>query len=146
MTGTITTERDSIDPISKPYVLVSLCLLGTPCRYHGCTHRMGHRIGHPDRIEKLRKRYSILPLCPEQLGGLPTPRPPCKVTKDGKVIDAHAVDRTMEYTRGAEECLRLAKLFDVKRAYLLKDSPACGKDYGILAKLLAKNRVTVIKV
>ena len=146
MTGAITAERGDIEPISKPYVLVSLCLLGTPCRYHGCTHRMGHRIGHPDRIKKLRKRYSILPLCPEQLGGLPTPRPPCKVTKDGKVIDAHAVDRTMEYTRGAEECLRLAKLFDVKRAYLLKDSPACGKDYGVLAKLLAKNRVTIIKV
>ena len=130
----------------KPYVLVSLCLLGTPCRYHGCTHRMGHRIGRPERIEQLRKRYSILPLCPEQLGGLSTPRPPCRVTKDDKVIDAYGVDRTIEYNRGAEECLRLAKLFDVKRAYLLKDSPACGKNYGVLAKLLAKNGIVFIKV
>ena len=130
----------------KDYVLISLCLLGTPCRYHGCTHRMGHRIGHPERIEKLRKRYSILPLCPEQLGGLPTPRPPCRVTKEGKVIDAYAVDRTTEYIRGAEECLRLAKLFSVKRAYLLKGSPACGKNYGVLAKLLPKNGIAVIKV
>jgi len=130
----------------REYILVSLCLLGTPCRYHGCAYRMGHRIGHPGRIEQLRKRYNILPLCPEQLGGLPTPRSPCRVTKENKVIDAYGIDRTSEYDHGAEEVLRLCRLFAVIRAYLLKDSPACGKNYGILAKLLAKNGIVVIKV
>jgi uncharacterized protein YbbK (DUF523 family) len=129
----------------KEYVLVSLCILGTPCRYHGKTHRMGHRIGRPQLIEKLRKRYSILPLCPEITGGLSTPRPACRVVEDN-VIDAKGIDRTAEYKKGAEECLRLCQLFDVKCAYLLKDSPACGKGYGVLAKLLESKGIRIVSV
>ena len=129
----------------KGYVLVSLCALGVPCRYHGKTHMMGHRIGRPGLIEKLKQQYSILPLCPEIMGGLPTPRPPCKA-EEGKVIDAYGKDRTSEYEKGANECLRLCHEFGVKRAYLLKNSPACGKGYGVLAKKLEKDGIHVVSV
>lgn len=130
----------------KEYVLVSLCLLGVPCRYHGKTHRMSHKIGRAKLIERLRIRYNILPLCPEQLGGLPTPRPACEVLKNGRVVHRlnKEVDVTAPYKRGAAIVLELCNAFNIKRAYLLKDSPACGKGYGVLAKLLTANNIAVI--
>ena len=127
-------------------VLVSLCLLGIPCRYHGMTHRMGKRIGRPQIIVKIMNDCQILPLCGEQLGGLPTPRPPCKVdgdkvrTKDGRR------DFTREYNQGAKLILEQCLKFNVKRAYLLKDSPMCDRDYGVLGKLLCENNIKVIRV
>jgi len=106
---------------------------------------MGHKIGRPALIEKLKRDYNILPLCPEQLGGLSTPRPPCQVF-DGRVTDKRGKDVTDEYKKGAELCLNLARQFNIKKAYLLKNSPACGKGYGILALLLEKNGIHVVSV
>ncbi|MHC1623475.1 MAG: 2-thiouracil desulfurase family protein [Candidatus Methanospirareceae archaeon] len=128
----------------REYVLVSLCLLGVPCRYHGKTHRMGHRIGRPQLIAKLREQYNLLPLCPEQLGGLPTPRSAARVIGK-KVIAADGKDVTMQYLHGTELVLRLCRLFDVKKAYLLRDSPACGKGYGITARRLESEGIQVVK-
>ena len=134
----------------KEYVLVSLCLLGVPCRYHGLEYRMGKHIGRPKLVERLRKKNSILPLCPEIMGGLPTPRPPAKViydsdgnmqvvTRDGKT------DVTKEYVRGTKAVLEICERFNVKKAYLLKGSPACGKE-GTLGLALAKRGIKVVSV
>ena len=60
----------------RPAVLVSRCLLGIPCRYHGSETVMGRHIGRPALIARLRKKYELLDVCPEVDAGLPTPRPP----------------------------------------------------------------------
>ena len=127
-------------------VLVSLCLLGIPCRYHGLTHRMGKRIGRPQIIEKIMNDCQILPLCGEQLGGLPTPRPPCKVESDRVKTKDGRRDFTREYNRGAKLILEQCLKFNVKRAYLLKDSPMCDRDYGVLGKLLTESGIHVVRV
>ncbi len=127
-------------------ILVSLCLLGVPCRYHGQMYRMGHRIGRPALIEKLQKTCNILPLCGEQLGGLPTPRPPCKVVGDTVITKDGTQDVTCEYQRGAELVLEQCMRFGVKRAYLLKDSPMCDRDNGVLGRLLQENGIWVTRV
>ena len=85
----------------KETVLVSLCAFGVPCRYHGKTHKMGHELYKRKRTESLREQYHILPLCGEQLGGLPTPRPGCEIV-DGQVLSrVQRVDYTAEYEKGA---------------------------------------------
>jgi uncharacterized protein YbbK (DUF523 family) len=130
---------------TRDTVLVSLCLLGIPCRYHGEMYRMGHRIGRPKHIIKLMDKYNILPLCGEQIGGLPTPRPPCKVSGDRVVTKDDTQDFTDEYRRGAALIFECCQYHNIKRAYLLKNSPMCGRD-GILGKLLNENGITVITI
>ena len=127
-------------------VLVSLCLLGVPSRYHGLTHRMGRRIGRPQIIEMIMKDCQILPLCGEQLGGLPTPRPPCKVERDIVKSKDGRRDFTREYNQGAQIILEQCLKFNVKRAYLLKDSPMCDRDTGVLGKLLTANGIRISRV
>ena len=108
--------------------LVSACLLGMCTRWDG-THRRS-----PEVIESLRGRCAI-PVCPEQLGGLPTPRVPAEIERgdgrdvlDGgaKVTDEDGRDVTDCYLRGAQESLRLAELFSARWAILKDGSPACG--------------------
>lgn len=127
-------------------VLASLCLLGVPCRYHGMTHRMGHRIGRKKLIDKLHAACNILPLCGEQLGGLTTPRPPCRVDGDRVITKKGDRDVTCEYHKGAEIILEQCMRFGVKRAYLLRDSPMCDRDAGVLGRLLRENGIRVMKV
>jgi uncharacterized protein YbbK (DUF523 family) len=123
--------------VTKPYVLVSLCFFGVPCRYHGKNVKMGHSLYRAGLIEELKERYTLLPMCPEQIGGLPTPRPPCMVTEEGKVVSrCGKYDYTAEYERGAKEVIRVCEILGVERAYLAKGSPSCGYGYGIMAKLL----------
>lgn len=95
---------------------------------------------------ELSERYNLLPLCGEQIGGLSTPREPCQVVGD-TVIDRNTGknDYTREYNHGAQEILRLCRMFEVGHAYLLKDSPMCGKGYGVLANLLEENGIIVHK-
>lgn len=130
---------------TRETVLISLCLLGIPCRYHGEKYRMGHRIGRPKLINKIMDKYNIMPLCGEQLGGLPTPRPPCKVSGDRVVSKDETQDYTSEYTKGAVQILECCQHHNVQRAYLLKNSPMCGRD-GILGKLLKENGITVFSI
>jgi uncharacterized protein YbbK (DUF523 family) len=98
--------------------LVSACLLGIRCRYDGS--------GRPDKkaIELFRKG-GLVPVCPEQLGGLPTPREPAEIRGD-KVFTESGRDVTENFIRGAEETLRLAKLLGIKEAVLKSKSSACG--------------------
>jgi uncharacterized protein YbbK (DUF523 family) len=63
-------------------------------------------------------------------------RPPAKVTSSGRVLTKDGADVTKEYERGTEIVLEIVERYGIKRAWLLKDSPACGKGYGLTAKWL----------
>ena len=104
-------------------ILISACLLGVSCRYDG------RSVPLPDTvISELKCRYRLIPVCPEIMGGLPTPRSPAEILRgQEKVIRKDGVDVTEAYRRGAEETLRLAHLFDCKLAVLKERSPSCGK-------------------
>jgi len=111
-------------------VLVSACLLGVRCRYDG-----GERLDRALLDQLRRDGCVIIPICPEQLGGLPTPRPPAEIKGgDGRdVLSGRAVltnvegaDVTAAYLRGAGEALRLARRLGCRRAVLKEKSPACG--------------------
>lgn len=131
-------------------LLISACLLGTPCRYDGGSKPC-------PSAEALREKYELIPVCPEVLGGLPTPRPPCEI-RDGRVTDSDGNDRTDAYRLGAEKALAEAKKYGVTKAVLKERSPSCGKGIihdgtfsggltsgdGITAALFAANGITVI--
>lgn len=102
-------------------ILVSACLLGVNCRYNG--------IEKADQgILDLLKRDDIrlIPICPEQLGGLSTPRMPSEINTERRVFTKDGRDVTEQYHRGALETLRLAQLYDCSAAILKERSPSCG--------------------
>lgn len=131
-------------------VLISACLLGVNCRYSGD----GTFI---KEAEELKKKYHLIPVCPEILGGMKTPREPAEI-KEGKVISRMGEDVTPYFERGAREVLHLAKFFDCKYAILKERSPSCGRGEiydgtfsgvtiegnGVLAELLEKNGILVV--
>ena len=99
-------------------LLVSACLLGVKCRYDGQSR--------PDeKVLGLLKNHVLVPVCPEQLGGLSTPRCPCEIQGD-RVMSRDGDDRTAEYEKGAQEALRLCRLFSCEAAILKAKSPSCG--------------------
>lgn len=99
-------------------LLVSACLLGVMCRYDGQSR--------PDeKVLGLLKNHVLVPVCPEQLGGLSTPRCPCEIQGD-RVMSRDGDDRTAEYEKGALEALRLCRLFSCEAAVLKAKSPSCG--------------------
>ena len=101
-------------------ILVSACLLGTPCRYDGQSKPV------PD-LEKLGAAGHILvPVCPEVLGGLDTPRPPAELQPDGRVVNRAGEDVTAPYRKGAELALELARSEGCTLAVLKAKSPSCG--------------------
>ena len=103
----------------KEKILVSACLLGAPCRYDGASK--------PNQsIIDLKKKYIIIPVCPEEFGGLPTPRKPCEIFGES-VICIDGRDLTCAYRSGAEIVLRLANTHMIKFAVLKEKSPSCGK-------------------
>lgn len=101
-------------------ILCSACLLGVRCRYDGSGKQSG-------RVMELLKDHALVPVCPEQLGGLPTPRPPCEMQGGGRVISKLGDDKSTEFTRGAEEALMLFRLTGCEAALLKARSPSCGK-------------------
>ena len=93
--------------MSEKKILVSGCLFGWHCRYDdGDTPCL-----HPQFL-KWKEEDRLIPVCPEVFGGLPTPRPDCQRTGD-KVMSCVGGDCTEQYTKGANEALRLAKENDV---------------------------------
>lgn len=130
--------------------LCSACLLGIKCRYDGedCRNK---------KVVELLKTEPLIPVCPEQLGGLPTPREPAEVVGK-RVITRSGKDVTEKFIRGANETLKIAKLFGVKEAILKQGSPSCGcgriydgtfsgktvKGDGITTALLKKHGIKVI--
>lgn len=104
----------------KEALLISACLLGVACRYDGASRPLV-----AETLEKLRARYALVPVCPEQLGGLSTPRPPAE--RRGTCVCTRAgADVTAQYARGAAEALRLTRFFGCRKALLKERSPACG--------------------
>lgn len=145
--------------------IVSACLVGINCKWNGKSKRT------PKLVKEL-KEGKLLPLCPEQLGGLPTPRPSCGIFggtgKDvvvgkARVIDHKGKSHTRNFLKGSREVLRIAKELGIKEAILKKTSPCCGvgktwqmkkrgKGYrnrlvngdGVLTVLLRKNNIKII--
>lgn len=101
-------------------ILVSACLLGLSCRYDGASKPR-------DEILALKERHELIPVCPEQLGGLPTPRIPAE-RQGSRVVTKAGADVTEQYRKGAEEALKLCRLFDCDCAVLKERSPSCGCD------------------
>ena len=99
-------------------MLVSACLLGVSCRYDG-------KSKGDDRVKALMDKYDLIPICPEIMGGMPTPRVPSEI-KNGRVYGEDGNDVTEYFKKGAEEVLSLAKLYGCKRALLKENSPSCG--------------------
>jgi len=138
-------------------VLVSACLLGVNCRYDG-SHAYC-----PEVFDELWRSHFI-PVCPEQLGGLPTPRTPANIEGgDGrdvlrgraKVINRGGEDVTAAFLKGAQETLLIAQLVRAKKAILRNHSPSCGcqavyqgkklvKGAGVTAALLAESSLEVV--
>ena len=100
-------------------ILVSACLLGVCCTYRG-TSKEQEAV-----LKLLQEGHTLIPVCPEQLGGLPTPRPASE-RKGDKVVSGLGVDVTDNFARGAKEALRIAKLYNCKVAVLKERSPSCG--------------------
>ena len=100
-------------------ILVSACLLGVCCTYRGMAKEQ------EAVLKLLQEGHTLIPVCPEQLGGLPTPRPASE-RKGDKVVSSLDVDVTENFARGAKEALRIAKLYDCKVAVLKERSPSCG--------------------
>ena len=129
-------------------VLISACLLGVCCRYDGDSK------AYPG-IEQLARQHTLVPVCPEQLGGLPTPRPPAE--RRGDRVVTRSGDVTEQYRRGAEEALKLCKLLGCEAAVLKERSPSCGRGAvydgtftgtltpgdGVTAELLASHGIPV---
>jgi len=142
-------------------VLVSACLLGAECRYDGRANRDG-----PLERELARQGIEAVPFCPEEHGGLGTPRPPAWIEhtnaagvldgQDRVVTDAGA-DVTAQFVQGAEGALAVCKLQGIARAFLKERSPSCGtcnthvgnqlvEGPGVTTELLRRNGISVTGV
>jgi len=100
-------------------LVVSKCLTGAPCRYDGGAHLV-------PEIRALADAGAAVAVCPEQLGGLPTPRTPSERTADGRVVDRSGADVTAAFARGAERALALCRAEGCTGAILKARSPSCG--------------------
>lgn len=99
-------------------LLISACLLGCRCRYDGASKP------HP-LVDQLAAHHTLVPVCPEQLGGLATPRPPAE-RRGALVVTREGGDVTEQYRRGAEEALKLCRALGCQAAVLKERSPSCG--------------------
>lgn len=102
-------------------LLISRCLLGDACRYDGKSRPL-----ETETLQALRERYKLIPVCPEVLGGLPTPRTPSE-RQGSRVVMKTGADVTAEYRRGAEAALQAAQENQVCAAVLKERSPSCGR-------------------
>lgn len=140
-------------------ILVSACLIGINCNYKGESKPY-------KKVIELVKSGKAIPVCPEQLGGLPTPRSGARIlsgsgldvlNKKTKLITDNGQNVTHEYLKGAEEILKLVKFFNISAVVLKQGSPSCGNGKtqggndkrelvlgdGVTAALLKKNRIKV---
>ncbi len=141
-------------------IIVSSCLLGMHAKYDGSISNKN------ELLQKYSHLGRFIPVCPEQLGGLPTPRPPAEITEgsgesvlEGKarVRNILGEDISSRFVKGAEQLLYIAKAFPVKAAILKERSPSCGvhgiydgnfsgsakKGRGVAAALLKQNKIPV---
>ncbi len=140
-------------------ILVSACLLGINCRYDG-------RSSICELPVLKEKALCVVPVCPEQLGGLPTPRAPSSIiggngfdVLDGnaKVTSLDKNDVTANFLNGAFETLKIARKLGIDTCYLKDKSPSCGVNLisevtgesigpGVTAALLMREKFNVIEI
>ncbi len=139
-------------------ILVSACLLGLTTRYDG------KAAANEKVLAYLRQNQAIaIPVCPEQLAGLPTPRPRCwfasgdgatLISGEGRLEDENGVDVSSLFLDGARQCLKIAHLVRANRAILKERSPSCGSHQvylgqekvvgqGVTAALLKQHNVVI---
>lgn len=131
-------------------ILVSACLLGENCKYNG-----GNNLNQS--VLEFIEGHEVIGVCPEQLGGLSTPRLPAEIVA-GLVINKEGVSVDNEFRKGAQEALAVALENKVDLAILQSRSPSCGvkeiydgsfsgkkiKGQGVFARLLAKHDIKVL--
>ena len=142
-------------------VLVSACLLGCECRYDG-RHNRDRRM----EAQLLERGESAVPFCPEEFGGLSTPRPAAWIESksaesvldgEGRLVTENGEDVTHAFRKGAEGALAECRAHGISRAYLKERSPSCGvanthvagqvaEGPGVTAALLAREGIEVIGV
>lgn len=134
----------------KPRYVISACLCGLPTRYDGRAKPVS------PSVQALIDSGAVIPVCPECMGGLPTPRVPAEICGE-RVVNAVGVDVTAQYRRGAEETLALCREHGIRHAILKENSPSCGCHFvydgsfskrlipgrGVTAALLEANGITV---
>ena len=141
-------------------ILVSACLLGINCKYNGDNNKN-------EKIEEYLKDKKFILVCPEQLGGMSTPRHPSEIIYldeydviEGKtsVINNKKSDVTKQFKKVALETLKIANIYGCKKAILKDGSPSCGSSFiydgtftgkkvngsGVTTTLLRKNSIKVI--
>ncbi len=99
-------------------IMISACLAGKNCKYNGGNNRN-------EKVLQLMVEHEVITVCPEQMGGLPTPRVPSEI-KDGvvKARDGRIVDK--EFRAGAAKCLEIAIHEKPDLIVLQSRSPSCG--------------------
>ena len=145
------------DKTERGAIVVSACLLGRPCRFDGKDKFT------PELAFALEDR-NVIAVCPEELGGLGTPRPACQISGgdggdvlDGnaRVIDADGIDRTEAFLSGARSAMEPALAAGAREAILKERSPSCGvkqiyrdgalgPGQGVFAAMLARHRIRLI--
>ena len=133
-------------------IMVSACLAGENCKYNGGNNRN-------EKVEALYSENEIIPVCPEVMGGLPTPRTPSEIVQ-GKVMNKDGLIVDREFRRGAETVLKIAELEQPDLIILQSRSPSCGVKQrydgtftgtlidgsGVTAELLMKHGFHVVDV
>ncbi len=134
-------------------IIVSSCLAGCECRYDGKSNEV-------PEIKQMVLENKAIALCPEELGGLSTPRIPCEIVlkeNERKIIGQDQKDYTQEFSKGAETFSNVAKALNVKVVILKANSPSCGygniydgsftgtltKGNGFTAELLSKQGIQI---
>ncbi len=131
-------------------ILVSACLAGIKCRYDG-------KDNANIKVIEMVKNGIAIPVCPEQLGGLQTPRIPAEITED-KVLNKKGENVTSQFKKGAKETLRIAKLVNCHKVILKQRSPSCGygkiydgshtgkiiEGIGLTAQLLSQKGIIIL--
>ncbi len=144
----------------EPKILVSACLLGLRTNYKG----EGKEI---DTLMNLWKSGRVVFVCPEQIGGLPTPREEAEIEKgktaadvlrgNGTVLTKSGIDVTEQFIKGAQQTLEVCERLNIKTAVLKARSPSCGSvqvydgtflgnripGFGVTAEILRQNGVNV---
>ncbi len=109
-------------------IMVSACLMGINCKYNGESN-------HNESVVSFLSGKPYILVCPETMGTLKVPRPPCEIKGgDGlavlyskaRVLTDSDIDVTHEFIQGAQSCLELAKMNDITQAILKARSPSCG--------------------
>lgn len=133
-------------------IMVSGCLLGENCKYNG-------RNNYSEKVAEFIKGHEVVSVCPECLGGLPVPRVPAEIV-NGMVINKEGENVDIQFRKGAEIALEIARKESIDLAILQSRSPSCGvkqiydgtfskniiDGQGIFAKLLKENGFQIIDV